>query len=219
MTASIPPAKPPVSPRPRSRPRIVKWGDVLVAGIGLAIALVLFLGSASMEVRGQSVPGPQFFPVAVGILLTATCGYLLVRAIIPAKRIPEHDDLRPDISRDLLSDVSRSEDQLTDLENVHHQAAAQAAKAKAEDEDAEGDFDWKAVSIAVVSVAAFILLLKPLGWILACTLLFAAVCFAFGSKRIWFNLVIGLFIGSLVQLLFSGLLGLALPSGFVGGIF
>ena len=212
--------------RTLSRRRTIRWGDVLVGGIGLAIAAVLFAGSASMEVRGQAVPGPQFFPIVVALLLTATGGFLLVRALIPAKRVEENAELGPDVSRDLLRDVSRADTQLIQLKREHRarakasRAAARAASARAAAaEDAEAaDIDWKALGITAASVAGFILVLPLLGWIISCTLLFAAVTFAFGSKRIVFNLAIGLLIASVIQLVFSGLLGLALPAGFIGGI-
>ncbi|MFS0866406.1 tripartite tricarboxylate transporter TctB family protein [Microbacterium sp. 179-B 1A2 NHS] len=203
----------PVPPTP-SRRRTIRWGDILIGGIGLAIAAVLFAGSATMEVRGQAVPGPQFFPVVVGILLAVTSGFLLIRAAIPAKRVEESAELAPDVSRELLRDVSRADTQLIQLKQAHRKKAAAPPR-----EDAEpSDLDWKALGITAASVAGYILLLPVLGWIIGCTLLFAAIAFAFGSKRIGFNLAIGLLIGSIVQLVFSGLLGLALPAGFLGGI-
>lgn len=200
--------------RPQSRRRTVRWGDILIAGIGLSIAAVLFAGSATMEVRGQAVPGPQFFPIVVGLLLTVTSGFLLIRAAIPAKRVEESAELRPDVSRDLLRDVSRADTQLIQLKKTHRERAA-ARPAKTDDE--QSDVDWKALGITAAAVAGFILLLPLAGWILSCTLLFAAVTFAFGSKRVGFNLAIGLLIASVIQLVFSGLLGLALPAGFIGG--
>ncbi|QZY51147.1 tripartite tricarboxylate transporter TctB family protein [Leucobacter tenebrionis] len=204
--------------RAKSRPRTIRWGDLLVAAIGLGIAAVLFAGVATMEVRGQSVPGPQFFPLIVAILLAAVSGFLLLRAAIPAKRVEEHDDIRPDISREMLIDVSHTSTQLIDLERDHQRESEADAAGSAAGDDSPGDLDWRALLIAAASMAGFIVLLPVLGWIISCTLLFAGVTLAFGSKRIWFNLAIGLFIGALVQLVFSGLLGLALPAGFIGGI-
>ncbi|RZI89112.1 MAG: hypothetical protein EOO67_12390, partial [Microbacterium sp.] len=92
-----------------------------------------------------------------------------------------------------------------------------ATAAVAKEEERAADVDWKALGITAGSVAGFILLLPLLGWIISCTLLFTAVTFAFGSTRVGFNLAIGLLIASVIQLVFSGLLGLALPAGFIGG--
>ncbi|SJM67885.1 tripartite tricarboxylate transporter TctB family protein [Gulosibacter sp. 10] len=204
--------------RTGSRPRTIKWGDVLIAAIGLAIATVLFVGAAAMEVRGQQVPGPQFFPVLIGGLLTVVSGYLLIRSIIPRKRVEEPTALRPDVSREMLTDVSHANTQVIDLE-AHQGRVEEEAEAAAEDDETPHSMNWKAAGINVGAVLGFILLLPPLGWILSSALLFAASTYGFGSKRIWFNLGIGLLIGSIVQLVFSGLLGLTLPAGFIGEIF
>ncbi|UQN14919.1 tripartite tricarboxylate transporter TctB family protein [Gulosibacter sp. ACHW.36C] len=200
--------------RTQSRPRTIRWGDVIISVIGLAIAAVLFYGAATMEVRGQAVPGPEFFPVLVGILLTAVSGYLLVRAIIPRKRTEEHTALRPDVSSEMLTDVGNANTQVIALEQEHEH------EAPADDDDAPThDINWRATGVTIGAVLGFILLLPLLGWVITAALLFGAVTIGFGSKRIWFNLGVGLLISSIVQLVFSGLLGLTLPAGFLGGIF
>lgn len=202
-----------------SRPRTIKWGDVLVGAIGLVIAAVLFFGAATMEVRGTAVPGPEFFPVIVAILLTVVSGFLFIRAIIPTKRVDESAALRPDVSSSMLTDVGNANTQVVALEHLEQQDAQEQTAAPAADEEAPGDTNWKALGITVASVLGFIVLLPLLGWIITAALLFGAVTFGFGSKRIWFNLAVGLLISSIVQLVFSGLLGLTLPAGFIGGIF
>lgn len=206
--------------RTQSRPRTIKWGDVIISAIGLVIAAVLFYGAATMEVRGQAVPGPEFFPVLVGILLTVVSGYLLVRAIIPRKRTEEHTALRPDVSSEMLTDVGNANTQVIALEQEHELEHEAPAAAAVEDDDAPThDINWRATGVTIGAVLGFILLLPLLGWVITAALLFGAVTIGFGAKRIWFNLGVGLLISSIVQLVFSGLLGLTLPAGFLGGIF
>ncbi|MFD2757428.1 tripartite tricarboxylate transporter TctB family protein [Gulosibacter faecalis] len=211
----------PTRDRTTSRPRTIKWGDVLVAAIGLAIAAVLVFGALTMEVRGQAVPGPEFFPLLVAVLLTVMSGYLLVRALIPRKRVEEHAALRPDVSSDMLTDVGNANTQVIALEHreADAQLAASAPAPAADDDGPTHEMNWRATLITAGSVLGFILVLPLLGWIISAALLFAAITLGFGSKRIWFNLAVGLLISAIVQLVFSGLLGLTLPAGFIGEIF
>lgn len=75
-----------------------------------------------------------------------------------------------------------------------------------------------AVLTAVGGVAAFIVVLPHLGWILSATGLFVAVAAALGNRR-WPAMALGgLAVASAVQVVFSMLLGISLPAGFVGGL-
>ncbi len=58
-----------------------------------------------------------------------------------------------------------------------------------------------------------LVLLKPLGFILASALLFACTATAFGERRFWISLPAGIILALLAYVLFDGLLGLNLPSG------
>lgn len=71
---------------------------------------------------------------------------------------------------------------------------------------------------AVGGFVLFIFLLEPLGWILAAALLFWCVAFGFGATKLIHAAVVGLTLSSLTYLAFSLGLGLALPSGFLGGL-
>lgn len=74
-----------------------------------------------------------------------------------------------------------------------------------------------AVLTAVGGVAAFIVVLPHLGWILSATGLFVAVAAALGNRRWPATALGGLAVSSAVQIVFSMLLGISLPAGFVGG--
>ncbi|OLL71377.1 Tricarboxylate transport protein TctB [Pseudonocardia sp. Ae168_Ps1] len=73
-----------------------------------------------------------------------------------------------------------------------------------------------AVLTAVGGVVAFIVVLPWLGWILSATGLFTALAAALGNRK-WLPVVLaGLALASAIQVVFSGLLGISLPAGFVG---
>lgn len=76
--------------------------------------------------------------------------------------------------------------------------------------------DLQALAWAVGGFLAFALLLQWLGWILAGALLFWCVARGFGSRRVVFDIVLALFMSSLVYLAFDVALGLNLPSGLLG---
>ena len=64
-------------------------------------------------------------------------------------------------------------------------------------------------------LAAYIALLKPMGFILASAILFVAIARAFASERIFRDAGIGLALSLMVFLLFTQLLQLPLPDGWL----
>jgi putative tricarboxylic transport membrane protein len=56
-------------------------------------------------------------------------------------------------------------------------------------------------------------LLKPLGFSVATGLMFAAVAYGFGEKRVWYSIPAGLFLSAFVWVIFARLLKLTLPEG------
>lgn len=68
------------------------------------------------------------------------------------------------------------------------------------------------------SLLAFGLLLTPLGWLFAASGLFFGVTVALGARPSVRTAAIGVILAATIQLLFAGLLGLALPTGFIGGL-
>lgn len=79
--------------------------------------------------------------------------------------------------------------------------------------------DFVALAWVAGGFLAFALLLPWLGWILAGALLFWCTAHGFGSRRPVFDLLIALFLSSVVYLIFGTGLGLILPSGILGGGF
>ncbi len=66
---------------------------------------------------------------------------------------------------------------------------------------------WMTAAAGVLPIP----LIRPLGFPIAAALTFALVTRAFGSRRVVYDLLIGLALGVGCWLLFSGLLGLSLP--------
>lgn len=79
--------------------------------------------------------------------------------------------------------------------------------------------NWRTLGITVGSVALFIALLDPLGWVLAGALLFWGVSIGLGSRRYVFDGAIALLVSSAVQIAFSAGLGLTLPGGLLAQVF
>lgn len=77
--------------------------------------------------------------------------------------------------------------------------------------------NWPATAIAVGSFVGFALILETVGWIIAAGLVFWGLTIGLGNRRYLFNLLVGLAMSSIMQLVFSGLLGLNLPPGVMGG--
>lgn len=77
--------------------------------------------------------------------------------------------------------------------------------------------NWPAVAITVGSFVGFALILETVGWIISAALVFWGITIGLGNRRYLFNLLIGLAMSSIMQLVFSGMLGLSLPPGVMGG--
>lgn len=219
---------------PQQRPAHTSWwtgrGDLAIGALALIAAGLLILGTVTMEVRGEAQPGPQFFPIIVIILLIATGGWITVAALLPRKAEPEPETWhRPDISEDMLADISGTDTQLIQLETMQgrwrrgrRRPAIEGGTAPATaaiGTVASSSFDWRTFGLVLGGVAGFAVLLDPVGWILSAAMLFWVVAYALGSKRPIFDIGVGLLMSSLVQLAFSAGLGLNLPSGLIGWIF
>ncbi|MEE2058800.1 tripartite tricarboxylate transporter TctB family protein [Rhodococcus artemisiae] len=76
--------------------------------------------------------------------------------------------------------------------------------------------NWRATGITIGSFVVFTVLLVPAGWIIAGAVVFWGVTVGLGSTKYVANLLIGLALSSIVQLVFGGLLGLTLPPGVMG---
>ncbi len=157
---------------------------------GLLVFLVV--GILTMEVpSGAEPPGPRVFPIVVAIL---TAVLLVLQAVGLAR--PPAPSMKADPD-----------------------AAPGEQEARAPGTHDADDVNVPGLLGAVATFLAFTLLLQPLGWLIAATLLFAGVAWSLGARKVPTVLGAGLAIASVVQLAFGGGLGLALPPGILEGVF
>ena len=93
-------------------------------------------------------------------------------------------------------------------------AKAQAAPAS---DAAPPAADWRTAAPSVLLFLAYILLLEPLGYLLATTAFIALEARLLGSRRWGRDLLAALAVAVSVYALFSLVLGLRLPAGLLGG--
>jgi putative tricarboxylic transport membrane protein len=75
--------------------------------------------------------------------------------------------------------------------------------------------DMVPVLIVLAGLVVQMALLTMAGWIVATTLLFATVSWAFGSRRVVLDLLIGYALSAASFYLFNEMLGLSLPQGWI----
>jgi putative tricarboxylic transport membrane protein len=181
---------------------------VLVAGLATWLAYE----TATMTVLGTSVPGPQFFPTIVCVLLYAVAVVHAIQVLRnPRLPDPTDDAENADFSSDLLGDLAHAS------EKGRRRIAGQDPKATLPT-GWKTYTDWKTVGLVVGGIALFILVLPVLGWVFSAAGLFWIVCKALGSKRPGFDIVVSLVFSAVIQLAFNAGLGLNLPSGFLEGL-
>lgn len=84
--------------------------------------------------------------------------------------------------------------------------------------DPSQKFSWKNVGFLVGSVLAFVVLLDPLGYLLATPIAFFGLLLAFGARRWWVMAVVSIVLPTLIFFFFNGVLGIRLPLGPFAGI-
>ena len=205
--------------------------ELLMVAILAIVGLTLLIGAQTMTVLGDSVPGPQFVPVIVGVLLLVTAVAVGQDVI----RHPEDERAEPgtrhDVSRDLLQDLSDTDTAefkavgTVDLESdgpaggkadasAGSAAPADAAASVATDEDAPSApvaSDLRTTGFVLATLIGFVLVLPWAGWVLSGAALFWCIARALGSRSTWMDVGVALLISSIIQLIFGGLLGLSLP--------
>lgn len=175
-------------------------GILIVAGVLLVIAGLLIYGNLTMKVGDNGAFGPQTFPwIVAGICLLAA-GLIVVEVLRhprPVPSVPEQDS---------FSGVSVLHDPFD--ETV-------APKLKAEAAEVPAGVNWVKLGTALAALVGFTLILEPIGWLISATLLFWAMSVALGGRRHVTGLIMGLGLASLIQVVFSGMLGMSLPAGLL----
>lgn len=189
-TVQAPPSPGEAEPAPTNTLR-----SLTVPGITLVIAVLLLAGGALMRVpESAGYLGPDFFPLTVGAVLLLTAlgsGAQAVRTSRKARESSNGTASRPQTPADT------GEQETT--------APREAG-------------DWRTVSLMAATLTAHVLLLQPLGWLIAGTLLFWGISFALDRNKPLMDLFVAVALSALVQMCFSGLLDVALPLGVLGKV-
>ena len=195
--------------------------ELFMVAILAIVGLPLLIGAQTMTVLGDSVPGPQFLPVIVGVLLLVTAVGVGQDVI----RHPEDERAEPgtrhDVSRDLLQDLSDTDTAefkavgTVDLESDGPTGGAADGKAGPADTGAAPSApvasDLRTTGFVLATLIGFVLVLPWAGWVLSGAALFWCIARALGSRSTWMDVGVALLISSVIQLIFGGLLGLSLP--------
>ncbi|WP_200847213.1 tripartite tricarboxylate transporter TctB family protein [Microbacterium sp. 18062] len=185
---------------------------IVVAGV-LALAAAMTVGIVAMEVpEGTAFPGPQFFPIIVTVFLYGVGLALAVSVLVSPRRAHVSDD-PTEVSTDMLEDLG-SIDDTSEIRIV-----APEGQVARQPESAATPIDWKTVGITVGALAAFIVVLPFVGWLLSAAGLFWVLSWAFGSRRPLLDIGTAIIISSFIQLAFGQGLGLSLPAGILEGAF
>lgn len=219
----------------RTRPAHLSRGALVVPAILVALGIFLLYGTLTMEVVGDGgLFGPTTMPWIVAVLCFVVAAGLAFDILRPR---PEYDGVAAGAVPAAVPAGGAAAGGADDAaaatghtgvdpgspdgvgpDGVGPDGAGSGSEASGDAvADAPDAVNSAAVLTAVGGVAAFIVVLPWLGWILAATGLFTALAAALGNRR-WFPVVLaGLALASAIQVVFSGLLGISLPAGFVGG--
>lgn len=207
MTTSSPaPASDDTATGTTAKPQASGMAELVVPAILVAIAVFLIIGTATM-VQPPSVqrPGPTFFPGIIIALLLVMAALSTVQTLrtVRARRaglLQDEQEAHLDADGDPIEEIP------PDPPRGREPWPAGAVT------------DWRAVSTVLGSLVAFMVLLRPVGWIVAAAVLFWGVAYALGSRRPIFDVSVALVMSSVIQLTFGYLLGLNLPAGFLAGV-
>jgi putative tricarboxylic transport membrane protein len=189
-----------------AKPQASGMAELVVPAILVAIAVFLIIGTANM-VQPPSVqrPGPTFFPGIIIALLLVMAALSTVQTLrtVRARRaglLQDEQEAHLDADGDPIEEIP------PDPPRGREPWPAGAVT------------DWRAVLTVLGSLVAFMVLLRPVGWIVAAAVLFWGVAYALGSRRPLFDVSVALVMSSVIQLTFGYLLGLNLPAGFLAGV-
>ncbi|WP_223839333.1 tripartite tricarboxylate transporter TctB family protein [Nocardiopsis deserti] len=180
-----------------------------VPAVTLVTALFLLVGGVVIRAPESSgFLGPQFFPLTVGALLGVTACVAGARAFLTVRRSPSARAAE-------TATAPTSAEAATDADPVTDGAATDA---DATDDAKSAHGDWRTLGIMAATLTAHVLLLQPLGWLLSGTLLFWGVSFALDRRSPLLDLCVAVALAAIVQICFSGLLDVSLPSGLLGKV-
>ncbi|MGH3588787.1 MAG: tripartite tricarboxylate transporter TctB family protein [Pseudonocardia sp.] len=87
-----------------------------------------------------------------------------------------------------------------------------------EDVDTHVGTDWVRVVLLAASLLALIVMIEPLGWPIAATVLFGGAAWSLGARPLWRPLAVGAVVAVVTQIVFTQALGVYLPAGPLEGV-
>lgn len=177
---------------------------LVVPAVMLVIGIALITGTITMTVPANTAPpGPRLFPSIIAVAVIVLAALLAVDIL----RRPEPVDVADAAALDGDADVD-DEALIAAVEGREPEAPAVRPRSNL----------WAMLG-AVGTVVVFIADLTPLGWLVSGAFLFWGIARSLGSRRPIFDIFLSLAISALVQIAFSGGLGLNLPPGILEGLF
>jgi putative tricarboxylic transport membrane protein len=93
-----------------------------------------------------------------------------------------------------------------------------APSGDSEDADPTLPADWGVLGGLAITLIAYAALIRPVGFVLASTVLFAGAAVAMGSRQVLRDLAIGLVLSAVTYYAFTEWLGIRLPEGILEGL-
>ena len=180
-----------------------------LAVLVLAVTAYLVHGVVTMDVPATATtPGPRFFPVVVAVVSGLVGVALLVQHLVVRRRGAHGSaaGAAPVAPADTAAP--------SDTADAATTGAPPATQPAGEDDDR---INWSAVLAVGGAFLLFTLILEPVGWLVSAAVLFYGVLIGLGSRRWLVDAGVALVFSAVVQLAFSGGLGLPLPAGILGG--
>lgn len=92
-----------------------------------------------------------------------------------------------------------------------------------EPEQAEGDVDlrttrWVPLAVTVAALVTFVFAVEPVGYIVTATVVFWIIAWAMGARKYLTSLLIGFILATIIYFVFTRLLSIHLPAGFLDNI-
>lgn len=188
-------------------------GEFVMVAVMALLALWMLSGHWTIDIIGETIPGPLFMPTLVGVLALIIAVALTIDILIkPRKAHDSSHNVSQNVSTDLLDDLAGFEDSERKKDDAQEESTPPVPS------DDHIPTDWKTFGLVILCFVVTIIVLPYLGWTITSSLLFFTVSQILGKGSIIRDLAISFIIGSITYLIFAIVLGLNLPAGIFGGI-
>ncbi|MBB3662586.1 putative tricarboxylic transport membrane protein [Prauserella sediminis] len=203
--------------RPAARGRKPR-GELIVAGTVAVIGVVVLTRTVTMDVPDNGAfLGPQFFPYVVAALLLVLSA-LLVLQHVSREPVDAGDTDDGDMDAGDTDDGDTDDGDTDDGDTEAGDGAAERRLGGPSESDAPPPIDWKPFGMVAATLVLHVVLLEPLGWLIAGAGLFFGVSYALGGRNVLRDIGVAFVMSAVAQLAFSAGLGMALPAGILGAV-